>query len=65
MNHTLQVVTSWKSQSHSCYQDACPYKQEGSTILRGDDQLLVEISARLSEIAEPIQELVKDKVPFN
>ena len=30
-----------KKQSHSHYQDACPYKQEASTFLYWDDQLLV------------------------
>ena len=65
MKHTLQVVASQTKTKSSYYQDAYPYKEETSTILYWDDQLLVKISARFSEIVDPIWELANDKVPFN
>ena len=39
--------------------------QEASAILYRNDKLPSKFSAHLSELAEPISELSKEKVPFN
>ena len=66
LKHTLQVVASQiktKSQPLPRWQSLPNKKQVQSFI--GMINYLSKFSARLSEIAEPIWELAKDKVPFN
>ena len=36
-----------------------------SAVFHWNGQLFIKFSVRLSELAEPIRELSKDKVPFN
>ena len=65
VKHTLQVVTSQiKTKSAITKMPAPANKMQVQSFI-GMINYLSKLSARMSEIVEPIQELAKDKVPFN
>ena len=63
--HIIQVVAANKNKVTAITKMACPTNKKQVQSFIGMINYLSKFSARLSEIAEPIQELAKDKVPFN
>ena len=45
--------------------NATTMMQEASSIIHRYGQLFIKVSTQLSELAKPIHELSKEKVPFN
>ena len=62
---TWQMGASQLRTNSQLLSKCLPQLQERGTILYWHDQLLNKFSPRLTELAEPVRELVKEKVPFN
>ena len=65
VKHPLQVVTGQIKTKSQPLTRCLPLPIGSNYSLYCNDKLLVKIFCRLSAITDPIQELAKDKVPFN